>query len=223
MASKNYFKKLKEKLIIVLSVICLFSFSIFALIGCKDTEENSYNDETYYITTEDDGLISNQSFSFKDDYLDIEKEDFPLTAPTGWSKSVDTAPSSAVDSGAVNVSEENWKVLLSKLYDDTDFAKYLQNKYEYDDAEIKRFLNNENPSAITDEQVKTYVIDHLLIGNDFLGGTSGGDYKAPTTHQNASDNYVYMLNNYLSSVDFGLGTAQKATSSSTVMLEKNKS
>ncbi len=222
MASKNYFEKLKNKLIIVLSVICLFSFSAFALIGCNDTDENSFNDETYYITTEDNGLITNQGFSFKDDYFGIKKEDFPLTAPTGWSKAVDSAPASAVDSGAVSVLEEDWKILLSTLYDDADFAKYLQNKYEYDNAEIKRFLNAENPSAITDEQVKTYVIDHLLIGNDFLGGTLGGDYKAPTTHLNATDNYVYMLNNYLSSVDFGLGTAQKATSSSTVLLEKNK-
>ena len=32
-----------------------------------------------------------------------------------------------------------------------------------------------------------------------------------------------MLNNYLSSVDFGLGTAQKVTSGSSVKLEKNKS
>ena len=129
MASKNYFEKLKNKLIIVLSVICLFSFSAFALIGCNDTEENSFNDETYYITTEDNGLITNQGFSFKDDSFGIKKEDFPLTAPTGWSKAVDSAPASAVDSGAVSVLEEDWKILLSTLYDDADFAKYLQNKY----------------------------------------------------------------------------------------------
>ncbi len=224
MAKQNYFKKLKQKFMVIVSMICILCFSAFAFFACNDTESSDYNDGDYTITTEDNGLIANNSFSYVDDYKDFDVKNFPLTAPTSWTKAVDSATSSLVNSGAVDVSADNWKNLLNNLYDDADFFDYLKNKYSFEVIEVKSAINSENTDSVTNEQVKEYVVERLLLGNDdFLGRANvGGDFKAPT-RTGTTDNYVYMLNNYLSSVDFGLGTAQKVTSGSSVKLEKNKS
>lgn len=222
MAKQNYLKKLKEKFIVILSVICMVCFSAFALYACGDTEDLDYNDDTYSVTTEDNGLITNQSFAYVDDYKNFDAEDFPLTSPTAWTRAVDSASSSLVNSGAVDISEANWKVLLGTLYDDQDFTDYLKAKYDYSDIEVKTAINADDTDSVTAKQVKDYVIEHLLLGNDFLGKTNfGGDFKTPT-RTGATDNYAYMLNNYVAENKLGVGTAQKVTSTSTVTLEKNK-
>lgn len=224
MTKQNYFKKLKQKFMVIVSMICILCFSAFAFFACNDTESSDYNDGDYSITTEDNGLIANNSFAYVDDYKDFDVKNFPLTAPTSWTKAVDTATSSLVSSGAVDVSEENWKNLLNNLYDDEDFFNYLKNKYSFEVIEVKTAINSENADSVTDAQVKEYIVERLLLGKDtFLGRANfGGDFKSPT-RTGTTDNYVYMLNNYLSDVDYGLGTAQKVTSGSNVKLEKNKS
>ena len=136
MTKQNYFKKLKQKFMVIVSMICILCFSAFAFFACNDTESSDYNDGDYSITTEDNGLIANNSFAYVDDYKDFDVKNFPLTAPTSWTKAVDTATSSLVSSGAVDVSEENWKNLLNNLYDDEDFFNYLKNKYSFEVIEV---------------------------------------------------------------------------------------
>lgn len=222
MAGKICFKTIKKRLIALLTIVMLLCFSMFGLIACGQSESKDYNDDSYSYTVEDDALIKNQNFSYLPDYKDADADDYPLTSPTGWSKSTDNASASNINSGTVSVTEDDWKTLLGNLYDNTTFLNYLKDEYNFQVIDVKEYLNAEEPDNVSSSDIKNYVIEHLLLGNDFLGRTDcGGNFAYPKTHKDSTDNFVYMLNNYMSTVR-KTGTAQKVTSSSTVTLEANK-
>jgi hypothetical protein len=165
------------------------------LVACGD-EDHTEKDPTYSYTdstTTTTSDITNLTFS---DGLTLESS-FPYIA-TAWTVSADnSAVSSSVKSGIVNVSEEGWTKTIDSLKEDRELLDYVKVKYgskTEDDDTTRARLNKD------------------------------GVFVSPGTRPNATDNYVYMLNNYremkYTSVDTGVGTAQKVVSSKTVSLEK---
>ena len=123
MTSKNLFKNSKTKLLLILLMISVLCFSLFAVACNKDEEESKLPDYTY--TQADDEFISNSSFAYG--VLDTELTKFPKTAPTGWSKSKDSHSdigTSTAKSGTINVTEDGWKELLNALYKDANIIDH---------------------------------------------------------------------------------------------------
>lgn len=209
MTRNDRVKKIKARLIVILALVCALSSILFYFTACSGGDDGSVTDPTYTYTEPDDGLISNADFSYNLEGRDLE--DFPITAPTGWSKTADNATASSVNSGVVDVSEKGWEELLNTLYDDSDFINYV--RYYNKDA-ITAALKEERDDPDfepSDTELNDYIRNHKA------------DYFAnPGKYSEDGDDYVYMLNNYTSASYTGFGTAQKVTSSSTVTVAAGK-
>lgn len=192
MTKKPLSKKFRT-LIALLSVLFVFCTCAFA-VACNNSSDSSDDSstKTYSYTETDTKIISNANFVYGTH--DKTASDFPITSPTGWTRSADnSATTSNVNSGVVSVSSAAWDKLFDTLYEDSDFVKYYEYKFKAD-LEGK-----------TDEEKKAFIKEK---------------YANPETHADAPDNFVYMLNNYSSVL--GKGTAQRVASSSTVSVKKGE-
>lgn len=186
-------KKLFSKnglMVFVLATLCVFCTCMF--FACSSDEETTTEDttKTYTYTEEDTKYISNGLFSYGT--RGKTATDFPISSPTGWSKSTDnSAASSNVDSGVINVGD--WDSAFNKLYDDSDFKSFCE----------KQFKDDEGYKDKTDEEKKAFVKAKF----------------APSKYSENADSYLYMLNNYNSTY---VGTAQRIKSSSTVSVKKGE-
>jgi len=148
MTTNGIFSKIKSHLIIILAIIMMFSASLFLMTACDKTEDE---DPTYSKVENDESLISNGSFEFGSSALELK--DYPQTSPIGWTRATDNgATSSKVDSGIIDVSDEGWKNLLSKLYDDSDFLSYASNKYDFYKSDIENDIKSKNPSISSSQK-----------------------------------------------------------------------
>ena len=203
MAKRTETGNLKMKFIRILAVLMILCLAAFTFVACGDDDKTSNSSGGSYTKTEiDEGVISNASFEFGSAGLTLS--DYPQISPKNWSVTTDNAArSSYVNSGIVDVSEDGWAELLNTLYDDNDFLQYCVKKFDIDLDQIKTDKNNDT------KLVKEAVVD--ILKTQFVSPS------APTTD---SGNKVLMINNYLDSIRYGQGTAQKATSSSTITVKK---
>lgn len=200
MTRNDRLNKLKHGLIVLLALICALSATLFTLSACGKSGE-SVTDPTYTYSDKDDSeFITNSKFSYN--LKTKQSSDFPVASPSGWSKSTENSTSSTVNSGVVDTSEEGWEALLTTLYKDSDFVNYVRNAYR---EEVIAAMDKENP---TDSDMNTFIKEHK--------GYDGENVFPANPAREGGDKYVYMLNNYAKSEDYGYGTAQKVTSSSTV-------
>ena len=219
MTRKTNLKSIKSKLIIFLTVLCL-AFSFLGLYACDDTDKD-VKDPNYSIDKESsDVLIKNANFFVET--ANKELSSFPLTNINGWSRaSTDNSSSaSSVSSGVVNVTDNGWKNLLDNLYKDNDFVSYFKNLYDFTSDDVKESIKtakNDPDYTPTSDEIKEYVINNYVNVK-----TATADFTNPSKSPEATDNYVYMLNNIAVNANYGLGTAQKITSSSTVNMKKDK-
>ncbi len=213
MTNNQLLKSLKRNLLLILALASVVFLSLFGLVACGD-ETTSVTDPTYtYTDTKTSGYFSNGGFSLGT--ADLDFSDYPKTSVTGWTKATDnSAKSSYVNSGAVNVSTNGWKELASTLYDDVDYRNYLINKgvYKVDDVKSAIKSSNEHKDDAdytpTDSDVKNYVVENYIVP---LNPGCKDD-----------DNFVYMLNNYATDKEYGLGSAQKLSASSSITLSAGK-
>ncbi len=186
-------KNSKSKLILVLLMVGILCLSLFS-VACNKEEETETKVPSFSYTQTDDGDISNPTFTYGT--IDTELKNFPKTSVTGWSRSKDTNSdinSASSKSGVINISDNGWNELVNALYKDSSIRAYVE---RYDSSK-----------PTTEEDTKTAI--KSLFAN-------------PGKHTGAQDDYVYMLNNYLSSSKIGLGTSQKITSSSEITLNKGE-
>ena len=211
MTSNSFFKKLWTKAILFLTIACLICFSALLFVACGNTDESSVDDPTFSYTETDNKLISNGAFSYGTANVDFTSiSSLPKTSVTGWTKSSST---SDVNSGVVEVSADGWETLISKLCDDSDFITYAQSAFNFTKDSIKEELKAEAPSSTPNNtQIKERIIEKYF---------SGSESKLPNPGKNpeATDNKIYMLNNYDKDT-IGHGLSQNITSSSTITLEK---
>lgn len=201
MANKTTNGKLRTGLlrfIIALLLICIAGFTFAA---CGTTDSSSTDSDTTYDKVEtDDGTIKNASFEFGT--ANTALTEFPKTAPLNWAINADnSASSSTVNSGIVNTTADAWKTLLNTLYDDDDFKNYAIKKFNVDLEGIKNANDND------DEKVKKHIVEEILLDK----------MPSPTAKDG---NKVLMLNNYSQNSKYGLGTAQKATNSTSIVIDK---
>lgn len=206
-------KTLKSRIIIILTVLCLIMTSCFFVAACGGSSENKDDTTNYSYTEKDTETISNSDFVYGTYNLSVSK--YPVTTVTGWSRAVDnSASSSTVNSGVIDVSETAFPTLLSTLYADSDFLNVIKNKYDFTTDDVKTAIKADKGDdyAPTDSEVKDYILEHYVTPN-FLN---------PGTHEGAEDNMVYMMNNYAKNEYYKFGTAQRITSSSTVTVQKGE-
>ena len=213
MTRKFSFNNLRNKLITILTVALLICAVAFGLVACEDEKPNSVTDPSYS-KTETTTEIANPNFYAGTP--NVKLTDLPLSSPKGWGKASadNSASASSVNSGVIVTSDEGWKAVLSKLYDDTDFLKYLRNKFNFTDEDvvnaIKAEKENDAYSPTADEK-KEYITKTYLA-----------NFANPGTHTGAEDDAIYMLNNIATSSNYLLGTAQKISSTSTVTVKKGE-
>ena len=223
MTRKNFFQNNKTKLLLVLTLICALCLSLFA-VACNNTTEGD-NDKSpnYSYTQTDNEYVSNADFSYGS--IDTELTKFPKTSPTGWTKSKDSnnsIGSSSAKSGVINLSSDGWKELMNALYKDSNVIDYVEHQLKgqmkvgdqnYTDVKnfVKAFLKDKNGSEPNSNEIQEYIIENYF-----------GFFKNPDLHEDAKDNFVYMLNNYRLASYQGIGTSQKITSSSEIVLNKGE-
>ncbi len=214
------FNKIKTKAIIVLCILCAVCFSLFFMTACGETPTD---DPPHYSLSEvDPAVIQNGSFEY--DSYSLEYSDYPKTSSiTGWSSAAtdNSSTRSSINSGVINVNSDSWAELVKKLYDDSGFLYYLQDKCDFSVDDIKEDYETRYPEKSEDEiaeMVKEFVVKTYI--DDVSSETvTTNVFKNPGTHEGANGTKIYMLNNYVTN-KYGVGTAMKITSSSTVTLEK---
>jgi hypothetical protein len=221
MTSKNLLKNSKTKLLLILLMISVLCFSLFAVACNNDKDESDLPDYTY--TQTDDEFVSNSSFAYG--VLDTELSKFPKTAPTGWSKSKDSHSdigTSTAKSGTINITEDGWKELLNALYKDSNIIDHIEHKFkaemkigdtDYTDVKnyVKALLKEETGNTPSSAEIQEYIIENYF-----------DIFTNPSLHVGAKDDFVYMLNNYRTSSYQEIGTSQKITSSSEITLNKGE-
>ncbi len=212
MAKKGFFKTLKNKLVLVLMLVCVFSFSMFGFVACGDDDSSSSNDPSYTYNQTDDGTIKNANFDYGT--VGTLTTGYPKTSTTGWTRSTHlSAPSSLVNSGVIKTTDTAWADLMTTLSKDGDFKAYLESKgldLEAVSDAIKAEKENDNYSP-TEADIAEYISKNEISKY----------FTNPGKSPNSEDNNVYMLNNYVEKDLLGSGTAQRLTSSSTIALEKD--
>lgn len=211
MTSKSFSKKIRTRVSLVLAVLSILCFTLFSVACSKTTTTVVPSDPTYTYSETDDGIISNPTFAFGT--ADTKLENYPKTSPTGWSRSKDTTgASSSAKSGVINVSEAGWAELMKALYKDSYFLGFIKNKYDIDDNAVKTAIKNgDENKTVSDDEIRDYIIKEYFK-----------NFENPSKSPNATDNYVYMLNNYRSKNDYGLGSSQKITSSKSIAIDKGE-
>ncbi len=219
MTRNSIFGKLKSRPFWMTVLLILLCFSLAMGAACGSTSSDNDDDTEYDKTWTDEATISNGSFEFGTDGLTADK--FPVVSPSGWSIATDNSVySSRVSSGIVNTSE--WDELLNTLYEDDDFADYCKDKFGVTDTVLDEIESEvkEDPDfdGASEDEIQAE-IDKRIIERYVKPGfpNPGSRTGAETGAQK-----LLMINNYLSgsSYPYGIGTAQKATSSTTVTLEK---
>ncbi len=219
MARLGIFKNYKTKLITVLALVAVMCFSLFAIACNEESDKTSTTPPSYSHTEVDDGVISNPNFSLGT--TNVSFTAFPKTDTTGWSKTKDSDDDivqAAANSGVIDVSSDAWKELMNNMYTDNAILSYVlhQNGITKDQVieNIKKDpaynLNNSESYKPSDATVKEYIVNNYI----------SKEFANPGIPSGAEDNAVFMLNNYRASSNIGLGTSQKITSSSKIILEK---
>ena len=223
MTRNNILNKTKSKLILALLLICMICMSLFTFAACDNTKDDTKDTDTNYTYSEsNETLISNSYFAYGT--ADVKLTAYPKSSVTGWTKKAETdMTSSSSKYGVIDVSDEGWTNLVSKLYDDSYFLNFFKIKYDFEESDVKTALDKTNP---TSAEIKKYIIDNYFNSTEVFkypeNTTAVNEFKNPKTHEGAKDNKVYMLGNYLSKDNVGRGTAQKITSSSTITLKKGE-
>ncbi len=208
--TNSKFLTIKQLLVFILAI--LMCLSLFMATACKEDGDNSADIPEYSHSDNADSEIKNPSFTFGTQSMDYD--DFPKTTIDGWSftKIADSK------SGVVDVSASGWKQLMPNLYKDNGLLSYVKYKYDFDDSDIRDAIRNGDTSVtVTSSEIKDYVIENYFFKAEDQNPGDKYAFPNPGTHQDATDNKVYMLNNYVSGALY-YGCTQTVTSSTEITL-----
>lgn len=207
----------KKILVFILSV--LMCLSLFFAAACKKDDNSSSSNPEFSYKDQTDCEIDNPDFTYGT--ANMSYADYPKTSISGWSISK-TATS---NSGVIDVSNKGWEKLLSNLAKDNGILNYVRNNNgNFTDADIKAEMIEKYPDTYdndqkkpTTSQIKKYIAEKYFIIPETPEQGINYPFTNPLKHANATDNKIYMLNNYLTG-DLGYGCAQSLTSSKTITL-----
>ena len=209
--------------IIALIIVGLLCFTLFFTAACKEEEKptSSYNPSFSYSET-DDGIIKNASFNYGT--YNVKLSNYPKTSVSGWT----ITKSSNANSGAIKTTDEAWNELLNSLYSQTGILEYVKTKainedstddlkdYSTFESVIKSKIKEQDSWEDKDKSPSSSDVKKYVVENYFKKYL-----KNPNTHTDATDDKVYMLNNYVKG-SIGYGSIQKLTSSTEITLNKGE-
>lgn len=198
MSNKRFLKNLTLKLVLALTLISLLCLSSFSLIACgeKKVEDLTESDYTYQTEkTEEQTEEYKNNYSFASVADTVKASEYPIATVTGWSKSNDNSSvSSKVNSGVVNVSEENWNAVIETLFADADFKNFVEYKTS-GDASIEKakelFVNPNNATAEGDNFV--YMLNNYQDKVNVGKGTAQKITSASTFTVKKGTNSVFSV------------------------------
>jgi len=231
---KDSIKNRKNKLLaLCLSAMMFSSVAAFASCTDKNAADSSSSSSSSASTSEekDTGLIKNAGFET------FNADNAINTSATGWSRSVNSAPSgsalsSKAASGIIDLSADAWDNLTGSYYTNPDEVKALteaQAEAVWDELTVRDKLayydqwKKDHPKGKISTDLKFYESFNIDSGDI-------PDIKRFDTHHKegdegyGEDNKVLMIHNEYPEKDStatykALGTAQKYTSASTVTVK----
>lgn len=210
----------KLKYFLTLVIIGLLCFTLFFISACAEEDPAADNTPSYSYTETDDGVIKNASFVYGT--YNTKLTSYPKTSLTGWS----LTKSSASKSGVIDVSDEGWAELVNTLATDSGIRGFIQDAKNFNDSTVREWIKAQEgydqSKTPTSTEIKEYIVKKYLYDKDADPSTTQYVFNNPGVHDGATDNKVYMLNNYKSSNQIGRGTVQKLTSSTSIVLNKGE-
>ncbi len=212
----NTLSSTRKILVFILSI--LMCLSLFFAAACKEDESTSSTYPDYFYTDKSDCEIDNPDFTYNTAHM--EYSEFPKTSITGW----DITKTATSNSGVIDVSDKGWEKLLYNLAKDNGVLSYVKAlNGNFTDTDIREEMIEAFPDKYDDDknkpttsQVREYIAEKYFIVSDNTSGITA-PFTNPRKHANATDNKVYMLNNYLSS-DLSVGCEQTLTSAKTITI-----
>lgn len=227
MTRNSNINKSKWKVLLTLLLISLLCFTLLLATACgKDKEEDKEDafkaPNFNYSEPDDESTIRNGMFSWAID--NFKFSEMPKTSVSGWSRSSDNlmTPSSS-KSGIINVSSNAWEDVADNLYDNSYFYDYFWVMYGMDNERIEAEMKADADwadKAISNSNKKAFFTKKYINSKQAFTDGRINEFKNPGKHSDSADDNVYMLNNYLSKSNVGLGTAQSIKSDSNVTLKK---
>ena len=211
MTRNNKTKFTAKNNILAFVLALLMCISLCFAVACKNDDSSSKFPE-YSYTDVDDGTIKNPNFTYGTVIMDYD--DYPKTSVTGWNLN----KNSSAKSGVIDVSNLGWKEFMYNAYSDTGIMNYVKSlNGNFTDSDIKQLIKDENiTSTPKAEDVKKYVVENYLLSETAKDGVTYA-FINPGVPANATDNKIYMMNNYKTG-DLGFGSIQTLTSASEVAL-----
>lgn len=211
MTRNNKTKFITKKNLLAFVLAILMCMSLCFAVACKNDDSSSKFPE-YSYTDVDDGTIKNPNFTYGTVIMDYDE--YPKTSVTGWNLN----KNSSAKSGVIDISTLGWKEFMYNVYGDTGMMNYVKSlNGNFTDSDIKQLIKNENiTSTPKAEDVKEYVVKNYLLSETAKDGVNYA-FVNPGVPANATDNKIYMMNNYKTG-DLGFGSIQTLTSASEVSL-----
>ncbi len=211
MTRNNKTKFTTKRNILAFVLAILMCISLCFAVACKNDSSSDIPEYSY--TDVDNGTIKNPNFTYGTVIMDYD--DYPKTSVTGWNIS----KNSSAKSGVIDVTKLGWKGFMYNVYSDTGMMNYVKSlNGNFSDSDIKQLIRNENISSTPKaEDVKEYVVKNYLLSDTEKVGVKYA-FKNPGVPAGATDNKIYMLNNYKTG-DLGYGSVQTLTSASEVVLK----
>lgn len=199
--TKTNFLKGKMKTLLILLLTCVFSLSLVFAIACDEDDTTvkydpsfTYTDYTQSTTA----LITNGDFT--SGLAEKTAKDFPVSSINSWNVGADTnSDASILTNGVVLTTDDGWKELMGTFYGVSNFKSWAEEKF------------NSGNKIDSKEDFQTIMTGANGIKNPKKADSSMADDK------------VLMLANFVNPTNTdGRGTAMKASSTSTITLEKGK-
>ena len=235
MTRNNSNIKTKSKFVLSFLLVAMLCLSLLFSVACASStapEEEKDKNTTFSYVEEDTELISNAKFNVG--VGNTALKDYPKTSVTGWGKSAEAEmTASSAKSGIIDVSDAGWEELVKNLYSDSYFLNYYKVMYDFEDEDVKDAIREEKDDqsySPTAAEVKEYVIKNYIDNSETDGAdlafkyynNRSNQFKNPGKSPDATDDKIYMLNNYLAKSSVGLGTGQSILSTTNITLNKGE-
>ena len=217
MTRNNKVSSAKRILIFILSI--LMCLSLFFAVACKDDDDSGSSIPKYTYNDKSDCDIANPDFTYGT--ANLTYADYPSTSITGWNFS----KVASSNSGVIDISNKGWENLLSNLAKDSGILNYVRaNNGNFTDTDIRNEMIEKYPDKYdndqnkpTTSQIREYIVKKYFLLTETTTENIQPLFNNPGKHSNATDNKIYMLNNYKTG-DIGYGCAQSLNSSTTITL-----
>ncbi|MBQ0099177.1 MAG: hypothetical protein KBS91_01350, partial [Firmicutes bacterium] len=189
MTKNGFFKTLRLKAILCLTILCLILSSACMLSACgkNDEDKESISYPSASKIEDDDALVKNGSFEYGS--YNLTSSSFPVTSITGWSLATDNNAQASnitsVNKGGV-VDKDSWNTTLDKFFDSSSSKTILEK--DYDDLTKENYAEK---IGFNSDKVFAGDKNKVLMLNAYNSSLGGSAVKATSSNSITLDKDAY--------------------------------